>query len=199
MSKRILTTLVLVVSTLMLASCMVMKTSTETIRIETIAAQKAGTAKRMVIVWPGYGDDLAALKRSGIASVIQSKLPDAEVVLVELPLPYLMQGRGVRRLHEEIVSPAKQRGFRDIYFAGASMGGMGVLLYEREYPNEMRGLILMAPFMGDPAVMKEVEAAGGLAQWNPGPAPEQLSRNNMPREECTTSIPAFFTASRTPS
>jgi hypothetical protein len=44
-----------------------------------------------------------------------------------------------------------------------------VLMYERKYPNEMRGLILMAPFMGigGGSMIKEIEAAGGLTQWKP--------------------------------
>jgi pimeloyl-ACP methyl ester carboxylesterase len=110
-------------------------------------------------------------------------LPNADVTLVEMTLAYYMEGRAVQRLHDEIVQPAKQQGYREIYLAGASMGGMGVLMYEREYPNEMTGLILMAPYMGDAPLIQEIKAAGGLAQWEAGPVPTELNRNNVPREE----------------
>jgi enterochelin esterase-like enzyme len=149
----------------------------------TIAAPAPSAIKRMVIVLPGRGDNLMDLQRSGIAAVIQQQLPDADVMLVAMSLPYYMEGRSVQRLHEEIVVPAKQRGYADIYLAGASMGGMGVLLYEREHPNEMNGLILMAPYMGDASLIKEIKAAGGLAQWNAGPVPAELDRDKVPREE----------------
>src|SRR5882724_740034 len=164
------------------SSCMFMQKPRAIIPTETVAAQAVSDSKRMVIVLPGYGDTLATLKKSGVAEVIQHNFPEAEVVLVELSLPYYMEGRGVQRLHEEVVEPARRRGIRDIYLAGASMGGMGVLLYEREYPNEMRGLILMAPFLGDAAIMQEIEASGGIEHWTPGPTPEPMNRNNTSRE-----------------
>ena len=143
----------------------------------------SGHADRLVIVLPGRGDDLAMLRKSGIADVIQQSLPNADVLLAEVTLAYYMQGRATQRMHSEIVEPAKQKNYREIYLAGASMGGMGVLMYEREYPNDMSGLILMAPYMGDAALTKEIKAAGGVTHWDPGPVPPELSRDLVPKEE----------------
>lgn len=170
-------------SVLMLASCATLEGTQALIPVETIAARAAGDGKRMVIVLPGRGDDLAALKATGIAALIQESLPDAEVVLVGLTFPYYTEGRSAQRLHDEIVLPARQRGRRDIYRAGASMGGMGVLLYEREYPNQLSGLVLMAPYMGDASLIDEIRAAGGLRRWSAGPVPGQLNGDNVGREE----------------
>ena len=175
-----------IVSAIMLASCAAPERTQALIPAETIPARAAGDGRRMVIVLPGRGDDLAALKATGIAAAIQESLPDAEVVLVGLTFPYYIEGRSVQRLHEEIVLPARQRGRREIYLAGASMGGMGVLLYEREYPDQLSGLVLMAPYMGDASLIDEIRAAGGLRRWSAGPVPAQVNGDNVGREEWRT-------------
>jgi len=167
----------------LLASCVALEGTQALIPVETIAARSAGDGRRMVIVLPGRGDDLAGLKATGIAAVVQEQLPDAEVVLAGLTFAYYTEGRSVQRLHEEIVLPARGRGRSEIYLAGASMGGMGVLLYEREYPGQLSGLILMAPYMGGAAEIEEIRAAGGLRQWRAGPLPAQLNGDNVAREE----------------
>jgi hypothetical protein len=174
---------VLIVCGIAIASCAYIERPQARIPTETIEAKIARREKPLVIVLPGMGDTLRVLRNSDIAKAIQDGMPDADIMLIEMTLAYYMEGRAVQRLHDEVIQPARQRGVRDIYLAGASLGGMGVLMYEREHPNDARGLILMAPFMGDQSLIKEIEAAGGLANWNPGPSPAQMNRDNVPREE----------------
>jgi hypothetical protein len=168
---------------LLVAACAAMEQPKERIPTETVAAKSAAAPTRMVVVLPGRGDNLDGLRSTGIAKAIQDGMPDAEVVLVELTMPYYIEGRSVQRLHEEVVVPARKRGIRDIYLVGASMGGMGTLLYEREYPGQMKAIVLMAPYMGDGKIIGEIKAAGGLAQWRPGPVPAKVDGDNVAREE----------------
>lgn len=139
--------------------------------------------RRLAIVLPGRGDDLEALANSGIAAAIQRVRPDFDVVLAEATLAYYMDGGVVARLHDQIVMPARQRGYREIWLAGASMGGIGVTLYEREHPGELTGLLLMAPYMGGPSLIGEIASAGGVAAWEPGPTPAEMNRANSAREQ----------------
>jgi len=155
----------------------------EAIPTETVPGNGGGASKTLVVVLPGLGDNVSALRKSGIADAIHRAVPSADVQLVGLTLAYYSQGRAVKRLHDEVIAPAQRLGYRDIYLAGASMGGMGVLMYEREYPNVARNLVLFAPYMGDKELIGEVNTAGGLKEWNPGPVPAQLNRDNVPREE----------------
>jgi hypothetical protein len=149
----------------------------------TIPARAASSDGRVVIVLPGRADTLEGLKASGIAEAIQDGDPGAEVVLVGATLAYYMDGGFVRRLHEQVVEPARARGASNIWLAGASMGGMGTLLYEHEHPGELRGLVLMAPYMGEKDLVREIAEAGGPSVWNPGPAPAGLTRDNAAREQ----------------
>jgi hypothetical protein len=165
---------------LLLGACMSLPPTAESIPVREVRAP-SGTSERLVIVLPGRGDDLAMLERSNIAAQIQERLPDTDVLLVEATLTYYMEGRLVERLHEQIIAPARRR-YREVWLSGASMGGLGVLMYEHQHPSEVTGLVLMAPFMGPASQLREIRAAGGLANWDPGPQPPSLTRENVTRE-----------------
>ena len=139
-------------------------------------------ATRLVVVLPGRGDDLAAMQRTGMAEAIQAAWPDADVILTGLSYDYYMQGRAPQRLHDEVIAPARQHGYREVWLAGASMGGMGTLMYDQAYPGEMDGLILLAPYLGGNSLLREIAESGGISQWQPGPVPERLDAGNFQRE-----------------
>ena len=154
-----------------LTGCMLIRDADQPIATHLVRATAPAT--RLVVVLPGRADDLDALRGSGMAEAIQGAWPDADVLLAELTLSYYMQGRAPERLHAEVIAPARERGgYREVWLAGASMGGMGVLLYDRLHPGEMDGLVLLAPYVGDRKLLREIGAAGGIAQWNAGPAQE---------------------------
>ena len=127
-------------------------------------------AHRLVVMLPGRGDDLASLQRKGIAPLIQHAWPDADVLLTGLTLPFYRQGQATRRLHEEVIEPARRAGHRHVWLIGISLGGMGALLYDRDYPGQVDGMLLLSPYLGEPAMYREIREAGGLARWHPGPA-----------------------------
>lgn len=123
--------------------------------------------RRLVIVLPGRADDLAALGRSGVAEAIQRVWPDADVLFAELRLPDYRRGDVPERLHAQVMQPARARGYREIWLGGASLGGLGTLLYDQRHPGQATGLLLLAPYLGDGAIPKGVAAAGGLSRWTP--------------------------------
>lgn len=137
--------------------------------IPTTLVPAQGKAQRLVVVLPGRGDDLQALRRSGMVEAIQGAWPDADVLLAELAIRYYQDGRAAARLHDEVIAPARTRGYREVWLGGASLGGMGTLLYDKAYPGDADGLFLLAPYLGDRAIQQEIVAAGGLARWQPGP------------------------------
>lgn len=136
----------------------------------------------LVIVLPGRWDDVQRMSEAGIAQAITAAWPEADVQLAGATLAYYMDGDLAQRLHAELVNPARERGYREIWLTGASMGGLGTLLYERQYPGELDGLLLLAPFLGDRSLFREIMDAGGIAGWDPGPAPPEMNRSNYQRE-----------------
>ena len=61
------------------------------------------------------------------------------------------------------------------------MGGMGSVMYDRSYPGEVDGIILLAPYLGDRPILREIAAAGGVESWDPGPS-RTLAESNWQHE-----------------
>ena len=151
------------------------------IPVTTIPAPYVVQDRPLVIVLPGRSDDLGDLKQAGIAASVQRAWPEADVELAGATLGYYLHGDVALELHDQIIAPARARGYRQIWLTGASLGGMGVLLYEKAYPHDVTGLVLMAPYMGEPALVNEIMNAGGPTHWNPGPTPTKLDDKDYQR------------------
>ena len=91
--------------------------------------------------------------------------PDADVLFAELSMPYYLDRSAARRLHDEVLLPARRRAYSEIWLVGASLGGMGCLLYDRMYPGQVDGMVLLAPYTGERAIHDEIRAAGGVRAW----------------------------------
>ncbi|MFT3806258.1 alpha/beta fold hydrolase [Arenimonas sp.] len=180
--KTLARALIFVLLPLCLCACLSIGDPKGPIANELIRSPAADSRHSLVIVLPGRGDNLDALRRSGIAGAIQSAWPEADVLLAEVGLAHYMQGRMAQRLHEELIIPARRRGYEQVWLLGASMGGMGTLLYDRQFPGEMDGLVLLAPYLGQAKLLEEVREAGGLAQWQAGPKPDAITADNYQRE-----------------
>jgi serine aminopeptidase S33 family len=150
--------------------------------IPTFLIEAPQKAQRLVVVLPGRGDDLNDLRKSGIAQAVQSAWPDADVTLTGLALGYYMEGQAERRLHDEVIVPARRRGYSQVWLVGASLGGMGALLYDRAYPNQVSGMVLLAPYLGEKPIWSEIAAAGGVAAWQPPPKPAAITADNFQQE-----------------
>lgn len=138
-------------------------------------------ARRVVVMLPGRGDDLAGLQRQHVAQLIQQAWPDADVVLTGLTMPWYRAGLASARLHDEVIAPLQAHGHRQLWLAGISLGGLGTLLYDQTYPGQVDGMLLLSPYLGDAAIQREIRAAGGLAAWQPGPV-QPIGPNTFQRE-----------------
>jgi len=72
----------------------------------------------------------------------------------------------------ELVDPAKASGYEKIILVGASLGGHGALLYIMQHPEDVDGVVVLAPFLGGGRVAEAIENAGGLEKWEDCPALE---------------------------
>lgn len=166
----------------LLFSCGYVQKPTGPIPVKTVPAPRQSRERPLVVVLPGRNDDLGDLEQAGIVLAVQRAWPEADVLLTGATPGYYQDGNIAQLLHEQVIVPAWQRGYRDIWLAGASMGGMGALVYESVFPHGVTGLVLMAPYMGDPDLIRTVAAAGGPATWDPGPTPKQVGADNYQRE-----------------
>jgi len=165
-----------------LAGCVVIGDSQAPIGTMEVAAPRPSSERTLVIVLPGFGVDAAEMMGHGIAGAIQEAWPEADVLLTSATFAYYRDGRLLERLQNEVVASALKKGYRRIWLAGASMGGMGALLYERERPGALEGIVLFAPFLGSNGLLHEIRAAGGLRRWDPGALPAEVGGDDYQRQ-----------------
>ena len=118
----------------------------------------------LVIMLPGRGDRADTFINEGFQE--QGSLLGFDTVAVDAHFGYYMKRSLLPRLHEDIVLPARAAGYKNIWMLGISMGGFGSLLYAAEHPDQVDGVILLAPYLGDRKLAEEIDAAGGLASWS---------------------------------
>jgi hypothetical protein len=77
-----------------------------------------------------------------------------------------------------VIEPLRTRYARLIFLA-LSLGALGALRYIQLFPD-LDGLILLAPFLGNPGTIAEIERAGGFARWAPPPLnPSDIERPGL--------------------
>ena len=171
---------VLVLS-LALGGCFTFGDADEPITAELIPAVQSGPATDVVIVLPGIGADAKKMEDHGVAEAIHRSWPQADILLTNATFAYYVHNVVVPKLHSDVIEPARKQ-YKRVWLAGASVGGMGALLYERSFPKEMDGIVLFAPWLGDSDLQDEIRKAGGVEKWDAGPVPEKVDGDNYQRE-----------------
>ena len=166
---------------LALPGCVTLGDADKPISSEIVYGPKPGADRTAVIVLPGFGVDVEEMKERNIAGAIHSAWPHANVILANANFAYYRARNVVERLHDDVVAPVRAQGYKHIWIVGASMGGLGALLYEREHPGLVSGVVLFAPFLGEPPLLAEIRAAGGVHKWDPGPLPNEMDLRNYQR------------------
>lgn len=143
------------------SACYPVRDTSKPPAVRRLAAEQA--PRRVVLVLPGIGDNLDSLQAGGVGDAIRSAWPDADVVFVEMTIGYYKDERAMPDLHA-LVEQERAR-HAEIWLVGASLGGMGALLYDTAYPCDVDGIVLLAPYLGDDAMLRRIRDAGGLARW----------------------------------
>jgi pimeloyl-ACP methyl ester carboxylesterase len=129
----------------------------------------------LLVMLPGAGDRALDFVERGFVRELRSRGIAAEALAVDAHSDYYVEATVVARLHEEVLAPAG--GGRPVWMMGISLGGLGALAYAREHPGTIKGVVLLAPFLGTRGLIAEVMRAGGLRAWQPGAiAPEDGER-----------------------
>ena len=126
-----------------------------------------GTGDSLLVLLPGRGGHAEDFQKGGFLEVARQGGLRADVVAVDAHLAYYMKRTIVDRLHEDVIGPARAKGYKKVWLVGVSMGGLGALLYAERHPEDVAGICLIAPFLGSKATLKEIQDAGGLRAWSP--------------------------------
>jgi pimeloyl-ACP methyl ester carboxylesterase len=120
-----------------------------------------------MILLPGIGDVAEDYESHGfVDAVLRSEAP-ADLAAVDVHVGYYARRTVLERLRKDVIAPAREAGYEKIWLVGISLGGLGASLYAAEHAADLQGLVLLAPFLGDPRIVREIAGAGGLGAWQP--------------------------------
>jgi pimeloyl-ACP methyl ester carboxylesterase len=145
--------------------------------LRTVSFPGAGQPRTLVVLLPGRRDRPEDFGRSGFPETAARAGATVDMVAVGAHLGYYFKGMIVDRLHEDVIAPARKR-YDRIWLVGVSVGGTGSLAYAERHPENVDGIVLLAPFLGEEKVIAEITAAGGLRGWQP---PDPLAEDDYQR------------------
>lgn len=126
----------------------------------------AGAARGAIVLLPGFGDRPQAFEEHGFVRMLAQHAPGYDVYAADAHFGYYRKRNLLERLERDVLGPLRQRGYRELWLIGASLGGFGAVAYARTHPEGVKGLLLFAPYLGPKEVVQEV-AASGLCAYAP--------------------------------
>ncbi|MHB8478725.1 MAG: hypothetical protein ACYDBZ_20905 [Steroidobacteraceae bacterium] len=128
----------------------------------------AGAVARACMVWlPGAYQTAQDFLTAGFAAAVRRRQAPLDLLFVDMEFAYLGDRSALQRLRSDIVLPARTAGV-SIWLGGISLGGLTALDYAASCPDEIDGLCLLAPYLGNRILTAEIARAPGLAAWQPG-------------------------------
>jgi pimeloyl-ACP methyl ester carboxylesterase len=120
------------------------------------------------MVWlPGAYHAARDFLAAGFAEAVRARRIALDLEFVDMELAHVGDRSALQRLRSDIVLPARAAGV-SIWLGGISLGGLFALDYAASHPDELDGLCLLAPYLGNRMLTAEIAQAPGLAAWQPG-------------------------------
>jgi len=158
--------LLLVLSSVMLFAGCFPKPTTPIPRLD-YGPMDASGHKNLLILLRGIGGDPEDFEEQGLIEEVRSRGLPFDIVVPDAHFGYYKSETLEERLREDVIRPAKEKGYQQIWLAGFSMGGLGSLFYLRSFAEDVDGVILSSPFMGWDTILDEIDSSGGIAHWTP--------------------------------
>lgn len=124
--------------------------------------------KGLIIFLRGQGGSHKDFADKGFIQDVQERNLPFDMIAPNAHFGYYLGETLVIRLKADIIEPAKGNGYDTFWLVGASMGGLGALMYTRQYPEDIKGVFLISPFLGYEGIIDEIRRAGGVRTWEPG-------------------------------
>lgn len=123
--------------------------------------------RTLIVFLRGKSGSHRSFESSGFVDELHKQGLPVDVVAPNTHFGYYMGRSVVDRLKADIIDPAKSSGYKRIWLVGVSLGSIGSLLYLDSHPDDIDGVCLIAPYLGNSRILDPVEAAGSLQKWQP--------------------------------
>lgn len=167
-----------IASTLVLPACALFHPASVPMQAHEYRARTDVPARTLLVMLPGRLGTAEQFRAEGFVDMVLAAGNSLDIITAEAHIGYYYNQTIVERLRQDIILPARARGYRRIWILGISMGGMGAIWYDRTHPGDVNGLILLAPYLGEKSIVEEVETAGGLRGWQQ----DEADRGQFPQD-----------------
>ncbi|MBC8018280.1 MAG: hypothetical protein H7X83_07155 [Verrucomicrobia bacterium] len=153
-------------SSLAISACALFHPAKIPMQVHEYRARPDSSSRTLLVMLPGRYGTANQFISEGFVDMVLTADYSLDVITAEAHIGYYYNKTIIERLRQDIILPAKARGYKRIWILGVSMGGLGAIWYDRTHPGDLDGLILLAPYLGDKQIVDEVEAAGGVRGWH---------------------------------
>ena len=105
--------------------------------------------------------------REGFATAVRVRGIDLDLQFAAPAPAHLTDQSLAEELHRELILPARALGCA-LWLGGISLGGFIALRCAAQYPQDIAGLCLFAPYLGSHIMTGEIARAHGTHAWEPG-------------------------------
>lgn len=127
-----------------------------------------GTDGRLMVFLPGIDDVAEDFVRRGFIDDARLRGVASGAVALDAHYGYYASRTLHVQMREEVVQAATQEGYEKVWMTGISLGGFGAASYAASDVDKVEGMLLLAPYLGDAKLIREIRAAGGAGRWEPG-------------------------------
>jgi len=138
-------------------------------RLRTLWSCQENPAPNLLVLLPGAYIRPEDFLEQGFPEAAARQAQHLDLCFVDLDLEQISGGQALAALHEQILGPARKTHTK-IWLGGISLGGLLSLCYAADYPGQVDGLCLLAPYPGSRITTRTIAAAGGLQAWQPDAA-----------------------------
>lgn len=125
--------------------------------------------RSLVVLFPTLGGQGSHYETQGFLDEVWERGFEASMEVLDVKPSLYLGSRIVELVKTEVIEPAKAEGFEEIYLVGISLGGHGALLYATTYPEDVDGIVPLAPFISGDRARESIDEAGGLDTWEDCP------------------------------
>jgi pimeloyl-ACP methyl ester carboxylesterase len=122
----------------------------------------------MIVFLRGRGGSHEDFANKGFVDAIKMRKLPYDMIAPNAHFGYYLGETLVGRLKVDIIDPIRAKGYEKVWLVGASMGGLGALVYSRFHPEDVECVYIISPFLGYDKIVNEIESQGGVRQWDPG-------------------------------
>lgn len=124
--------------------------------LSSLAYTGGSPQETLVVLLPGIGDFAEDFEDRGFIGALARSGLQADAIAVDAHYGYYARRSLNERLAQDVVLPARSRGYRQIWLVGISMGGIGALSYVVQHPGHISRALLLAPYLGESDWIREL-------------------------------------------